>query len=253
MLTSVHAGDGVFTCTRMSTGGHQRGWGLAPGEGWLFSVDNDNQRYRLLLELPLPPNGWACLSIGGRLIAASTVGQDLLTTTASFELSPAEAQIISSRYDIPRRDRTRLDEGLQVHFEAEAPWRLGGAMPVVLTLINQGSAPVSVTLGGRYHGVGRDNRFSFTVTAGGVVLPDVGSNLDLGGLSTWSVLAPGETLQIREDVSRWVSPSAPGMLVVDCAFALELSVPRDGFSVAHAHERWERTLQSSLQVEVQEP
>ena len=253
MLSTAHAGDGVFACSRTASGGHQRGWGLAPGEGWLFSVDNDNQRYRLLLELPLPPNGWACLSIGGRLIAASTVGQDLLTTTASFDLSPAEARIVSSRYDIPLRDRVRLDEGLQVRFEAETPWQLGGAMPVVLTLVNQGSAPVSVTLGGRYQGVGRDNRFSFTVTADGTSLPDIGSDLDLGGLSTWSVLAPGESLQIREDVSRWATPSATGVLVVDCVFALELSVPRDGFSVAYAHERWERTLQTSLEVELQAP
>ena len=132
MLSVAHAGDGVFACSRTASGGHQRGWGLAPGEGWLFSVDNDNQRYRLLLELPLPPNGWACLSIGGRLIAASTVGQDLLTTTASFDLSPAEARIVSSRYDIPLRDRVRLAEGLQVRFEAETPWQLGGEMPVVL-------------------------------------------------------------------------------------------------------------------------
>lgn len=226
---------------------------LAPGEGWLFSVDNDNQRYRLLLELPLPPNGWACLSIGGRLIPASTVGQDPLSTTASFDLSPAEAKILSRRYDIPRRDRARLDEGLQVRFEAISPWRVGGAMPVVLTLINQGTDPVSVTLGGRYRGAGRDNRFSFTVTADGGPLPDIGNGLDLGGLSTWSVLAPGESLKIREDVSRWAVPSSPGMLEVDCVFALELSVPRDGFSVAHAHERWERTLRSSLQVELVAP
>jgi hypothetical protein len=248
MLTAA-AEDGVFTCTRTDTGGHRRGWTLSPGEGWLFSVDNDNKRYRLLLEVPLPSGSWACLSIGGRLIPASSVGQDLLAATASFELTPAEANIISSRYTIPRRDRVRLDEGLQVRFEAESTWTAGGAMPVVLTLENLGSVPVAVTLGGRYRGVGRDNRFSFSVTGPAGTLPDIGSNMDFGGMSSWSVLAPGERLQIREDVARWATlPS--GRYTVDCAFDLELSVPRDGFSMEYAHERWERTLTSSLSVEV---
>ena len=172
LLTAAHAGDGVFVCTRSASGGHRKGWTLSPGEGWLFSVDNDNQRYRLLLELPLPPESWACLSIGGRLIAASSVGQDLLATTASFDLTPAEARIISRRYDIPRRERVQLDAGLTVRFEAESAWTVGGPMPVILVLENQGSEAVAVTLGGRYRGAGRDNRFSFSLSHDGQALPD---------------------------------------------------------------------------------
>jgi hypothetical protein len=249
MLTQAHATDGVFSCIRTDTGGYEKGRTLALGEGWLFSVDNDNQRYRLMLELLLPPDSWACLTIGGRLIAATSVGQDMLATSASFELTPAEASILSSRLSIPRKDRTRLDEGLQVRFES-ADWTVGGAMVVVITLENRGDAPVAITLGGRYRGAGRDNRFSFVVTGPSGALPDIGTDMDLGGLSTWAVLAPGEHLQVQEDVSRWTVLAVPGTYTVDCSFDLELSVPRDGFSMAYAHERWERTVASSLTVMV---
>ena len=253
IIAVADAGDGVVVCTRTDAGTHRRSWRLSPGAGWLFSVDNNNQRYRLLLELPLPPDSWACLAIGERLIPASSVGQDLLATTASFELTPSEADAIAALYELPRRDRVRLDEGLEVDFTAEEPWVVGGAMPVVLTLTNQGTDPVVVTLGGRYRGAGRDNRFLFAVSAEGVPLPDVGSSMDLGGLSTWSVLAPGESLQVREDVARWAQPTAAGAYSVDCRFDLELSVPRDGFSVEYAHERWERQLTERMVVEIQQP
>ena len=250
MLLSAQAADGLRACRYDRHGALLPGWALTPAAGWLFSVANDNQRYWLVVELALLPESWACLSLGGSLLGAASIGQDGTNSTATFALSPGQAAQVAALLSLPMRDRVRLDEGISAHFAVPESWRVGGEMPLTLVLRNQGAAAVAVTLGGRDRGTGRDNRFHFTAAQDGQALPGIGSALDTGGLTTIAVLSPGEELRISADVSRWTTLPAPGTYTLRCSFALELSVPRQGFSVEHAHERWDVAVEEELTVTV---
>ena len=74
-----------------------------------------------------------------------------------------------------------------------------------------------------------------------------------GGMSTWSTIAPGASLRISEDVSRWNTPTTAGSYNLQCLFDLALHVPREGFSMTYAHERRERRLETTLAVEIAVP
>ena len=98
--------------------------------------------------------------------------------------------------------------------------------PAIVTLVatNTGPTTVGFLIGGRQRGP-RDNRFTFSVTRDGVVLP-IKDGFDFGGLAYYKSLAPGERAEVSADLRSWVALDRPGRYTVAAAHETELS--KDG-------------------------
>jgi hypothetical protein len=87
------------------------------------------------------------------------------------------------------------------------------AIPVMLEIVNLGGTPVAFMAGGKNRGE-RDNQFGFTAYDGLAAVPDTGSPVHFGGLSSKVTLGPGETWKKEVDLRKWFSFEKRGVYEV---------------------------------------
>jgi hypothetical protein len=106
------------------------------------------------------------------------------------------------------------------------------AIPVTLEILNLGSTPVVFMPGGKNRGE-RDNQFGFTAYDGLAAVPDTGSPVHFGGLSSQVKLASGETWRKEVDLRKWFSFKKPGAYEVTGTYEINFVDPdsRDWFVI----------------------
>ena len=236
---------------------------------FVYSIDNDNERYSLTVVGPLsgsedpdaivvtgaPNDPPVEIHFGGEALTLSPWGHDSTHRSWTAELTPDEATEIADAIGVTRQDRRDLEPGLQMDFTGPEEITAGSPVPIVFTITNGGSEDLRVATGGAYRGSGRDNRFSFTITRDGELVPDIGSSMNLGGLGSNLDLVPGASVTQEADATAWAAFDEPGTYVIECSFEVELSVPYDASvyveHLAHAHERWVTTATGTVEVVVE--
>jgi hypothetical protein len=223
-------------------------------EAGVFSIANANDRYVGVVQLEkLPKDGPVLVLASGEVTSnswGSQFGDSPGKGAASFEFDRGRADEVAKLWGVTRRDRVQLGAGLFGRWKAKGPFVVGKPMPIVLTLENTGTAAVWFNTGGRQRGP-RDNRFMFGASRdGGAPLP-VKDAPDFGGLGSVQPLEPGKSIQVSEDLTRWIAVDRPGSYKVTCRYELELTTGTDGGSwPAHGHELWDWATDDVIDVTV---
>jgi hypothetical protein len=135
------------------------------------------------------------------------------------------AQAFAKYFGVALRLRTRPVNKLVTTFTpARDAFTPDEIVPVMMEIVNGGSDVVSFTVGGSNRGR-RDNQFSFTARGPTGVVPDTGDSFNLGGLSYFQKLRPGETFRKEVDLRKWFTFSQPGVYSITGAFVLEFTDP----------------------------
>jgi hypothetical protein len=168
-----------------------------------------------------------------------------------FEIDRAAADRLMKILYVPRRDRRRLGAGLHATF---APKRqafpVGAPIDVEAWFINDGPDAVAVRFGGAYRGSGRDNNFSFQVSKGGKVLPDVGTSRNFGGPTMFVLIEARAEHHVSVDLRAWAAFDEPGTYDVRGTYAAQLAPDTGGFDKNREHERWDLPITQTFTVEV---
>ncbi|MBW2254894.1 MAG: hypothetical protein JRI25_09905 [Deltaproteobacteria bacterium] len=218
------------------------------GPNYLYSVDNDNQRYGLQVRhAQVFGESWAYLRLGDHTWKASTVGNSQGGAVVGFDLDRTAADASAALLSVPRRDREPLDAGVVGTFHA-APAPIGGPAPITLRVAKLGGPPVSLVTGGAAGGV-RDERFSFEVRRDGVLLP-TRKALGFGSARAARRLADGDVAEVTTDLALWVDLDAPGVYSVKCLYDGGLEPEGGVRGPENLHLRWDLVLTGEISLVV---
>lgn len=215
----------------------------------VFSISNANDRYAAVAPLVKLPQNQPYLMLPGGPRGAASWGSGFGSArggSASFHLDRASADALAAIWRIERKDRRPLGAGLVGSWRAAQPLRLGSPLEITLKVQNTG-APVGFSVGGRQRGP-RDNRFAFTIEAGGKVLPVIDAP-DFGGPLAFRLLKSGDSVELTADLARWIRLETAGSYRVRCSYQAEL-VPGQELPQwpERGHETWDLTLTDSIDI-----
>jgi hypothetical protein len=165
------------------------------------------------------------LELGDRRIKSSGIGRDSTGPSVDLQVDRETAIALAHALSIPLHERHQLDAGMR--YTWRFPHAISPNAPATITLVatNTGPTTVGFEIGGRQRGP-RDNRFTFAVTRDdGTALPQK-DGWDLGGISYYKQLAPGESAEVSADLESWVRLDRPGRYTVTASHETELS--KDG-------------------------
>lgn len=192
------------------------------------AVDNDNQLFSVILRKSAPFS-MDCLDLAlyvdGFLARCrgSSFGGGSYTINATAP-APA-AQAFAKYFGVALRLRTRPANDLVTTFTpARDSFTPDEVVPVMMEIVNAGGDAVSFRVGGSNRGP-RDNQFSFTARGPTGAVPDTGDSFNLGGLSYFQKLRPGETFRKEVDLRKWFTFFQPGVYSITGAFDLEFTDP----------------------------
>jgi hypothetical protein len=208
-----------------------------PTELVMLSSSNDNQRWMLWVVLPKQrESDYQYLHVDNDWWSSQGTGYDQEGTKTTFQLDRGAAHRVAEAFAIPMHERSKLDDDIRYVWRIPAKASLDKtiAIPVVMRVENQGKTPVGFLVGGRQRGA-RDNRFIYTIKRNGkaVTIKDAP---DFGGISTYTKLDPGKSLDIScADLRAWHDLDIPGYYTIEARFEGELS--KDGKFPTTAAER----------------
>jgi hypothetical protein len=226
---------------------------VRPKRTVLFSEDNANTRFQLLVEFP--SGGHRCVDgavvLGTSAVSSNGYGSNGRDCSLSFQLDATLATSAARVMRVARQDRRPAGVRVQGTFAPSAAvYRAGQLVEIVLTLQNPVGAPrVLRHQGGRQRGP-RDNQFSFRITRDGQPVPEV-PGMDFGGLGGAAPFDPGQSAQLRAPLDRWGDVSRPGHYVVECAYETQFSP--DGarpYDDADRGAIWDRSFQGRITFDV---
>lgn len=115
---------------------------------------------------------------------------------------------------------------------SKSRYKAGEPVEVSLKITNVGDTPFAFQQGGKQRGP-RDNQFTFSADEEGEkMLPDIGSPRHMGGLSSYTKLAPGESVEILVDLSNWFNFERGKHYRIYGSYWMELVDP-DGIRSSH--------------------
>ena len=220
----------------------------------VFSIANRNDRYAAVVALAAVPTDPPMLAVAAGMVPARSWGSgfgDAGGGSVTYEVDRATADELCAAWRITRGDRVPLGDGLVGAWRPRAqPFLRGQPMELVLAVSQTSATPVAMTLGGRQRGA-RDNRFAFTVSRGGLVLPIIDAP-DFGGIMTYRVMARGDQVELVADLRAWATIDQPGRYKVTCRHAVELSPTIAGAPWPdHGHDTWDHTFDATLAIDVE--
>jgi hypothetical protein len=227
---------------------------VTPISRGIFSSSNDNDVYTAVVELPLLPAGAPTLVLATTPLPAASWGSGFGKGkgSASFSLDRAGADALAAVWQVARKDRTPLGDGLVATWRAKArTFRAGKAMSIAVTIKNTSATPVGFQMGGMLFN-GRDDHFHFEASRAGVVVPPIERGGVAGGGSfVFKALQRGDAVTLVEDLGQWVTLTRPGVYQVACEFrALLVPGTRGASWPDHGHEEWRRVFAKTLTIRV---
>ncbi|MEK7468445.1 MAG: hypothetical protein AAB074_13630 [Planctomycetota bacterium] len=221
-------------------------------EARITSQDNPNREFWLTLKVPFAEGLDTfrhVLVVKGRAWLQTGSGTEARTASwLDFPISGKEnAEAVAAHFKIKPALRTHPGHLLAVSFvPKQKEFDADGAKIVTLRIENVGSKTVFFQDGGRNRAA-RDNQFVFRATDGDKVLPDIGSDAHLGGLSVIRELKPGEIFEKEIDLAKWFALEKPGVAFVHGSFLLEFSESRE-----YKHTVWEDWATAEFLVRINE-
>jgi hypothetical protein len=216
----------------------------------VISISNANDRYLGWVQVPTAETAPWFLSLDGRLLPAGSWGNSGVVT---FKLDRREADALAAIWNVPRQDRRPLDTGLVFQWRArQQPFRVGAPMEIVLRVENAGPKVIGFSIGGASRGITRSNRFAFRVEQQGRSLPLIVAH-DFGGIFSYRALAPGDSVEVSDNLAEWTPLDTAGSYHVRCFYRAELALGRSGAGGAwpdHAHEAWELEIAGAVDIVV---
>jgi hypothetical protein len=187
----------------------------------VYSIDNANTRFQVMLRTDSTHDQFPTLELGDRKLKANGYGGDSTGSFVDLEVDRADAAAIAAGLRVPLHERARLDADM--HYAWRFPGSIRKGAPAIVTLVatNTGTAPVGFEIGGRQRGP-RDNRFAFTATRDGIALA-IKDAPDLGGLSYFKRLGPGESAEVSADLRGWIELDRPGQYAISATHETDLS------------------------------
>lgn len=216
----------------------------------LYSIANANDAYSLEID-GRPPCPELVVVAGGTIIAASGSGSDGRHCSISFRLDRAAADRMATALGTPRLDRALIGERLAGRFvPTRTSYARSEPIQIRLVIANPAGAPeIDRQVGGRQRGP-RDNQFDFRVWRNGVELPRIEA-YDFGGVTGFSPIPPGGTVESSERLDRWADVSAPGHYRIECSWDTDLVEHGvSGFDAANRHRVWSRRFTGIVELDV---
>ncbi|HJL19383.1 MAG TPA: hypothetical protein RMH99_27200 [Sandaracinaceae bacterium LLY-WYZ-13_1] len=231
-------------------GAHARlGRRIRPRRAVVYATDNTNRRHHVDVR-HRPPCGDGVLRLGADAVISESRGGDSQGCSLGFTLDSVLAARAASVLGVPRQDRRPI--GARVRGAFRAPSRVPAGAPVTIELVLEnpsGASAVQHQVGGRNRGP-RNNRFDFAVRRDGRPVARADA-FDLGGITGFVELAPGERYTVSAELGRWADVTVPGRYVVECAFETDFApVGIRPFEHAHLGDRWTRTFRGTVRFEV---
>ncbi len=200
------------------------------GDVSLWSLSNQNDRFRVQMEQAGPVDGEGRLAIyvdGVCEVVGSTSGspgkekRQLMAVVEGLE----NAKKLFSQLRAKLKLRKHPGHQLLVSWKPQrASYKVGEPVTLELAIKNVGSTTVRFIEGGQQRGA-RDNQFGFTAFSGsghGKPIPDTGDPRHFGGIGAFREIKPGETFRKQVDVTKWFKFEETGTYEITGIYELEL-------------------------------
>lgn len=135
---------------------------------------------------------------------------------------------------------------------SKSRYKAGEPVELGFKITNVGDAPFAFQQGGKQRGA-RDNQFTFSAEeVGEKMLPDIGSPRHMGGLSSYTKLSPGESVEILVDLSNWFNFECGKHYRIYGSYWMELVDP-DGIKSSHLPRYlWNDTVSDAFDIGMEE-
>lgn len=202
----------------------------------IWSLSNDNERFRLMLDKagPFNPQEKHAIWIADvcERIASYYEPDHEGRVTAIIDIQGRAAiEKIADALEVQVQLREHPGHQLRIDWKpTQESFRVGEPIVLELVITNVGQTTVRFIEGGQQRGP-RDNQFRFVAFAGdgrGASVPDTGSSVNFGGKGVFRTLEPGAVFRKRVDLSKWFQFKNPDTYLVTGIYELELAPPDFG-------------------------
>ena len=198
---------------------------------WLRSESNQNDAFAMSLEkdgvfsranqsMALCVTDY-CTTFSGEGSNTNTNVYSIDTWFSSLQAANAYAKFLGTTVKM----RAHPGHMLATRFIlAKDSYSMDEALPIKLEIKNVGTSDITFEAGG--HGSARSNQFGFTAYMGTPV-PDTGQSFNLGGLSSFRTLKPGQTFTDDVDLRKWFTFKTPGTYQITGTYELSIRAPEE--------------------------
>lgn len=194
----------------------------------LQSRSNDNQQFYLSLEKKeafSQDYSNIVLCAGGHCLSFNSGGSGGMFTIGAQLNSAETAEAVAKFLGIEIRKRKHPGHLFSVRYVlSKESFSQDEAIPATLEITNLGTSPAVFMPGGKNRGE-RDNQFGFTAYDGVTAVPDTGSPVHFGGLSSKTTIQPGETWKKDLDLRKWFTFKKPGVYEVTGTYEMNFVEP----------------------------
>lgn len=187
----------------------------------IVSQDNFNSRYWINLKpVPYSKKEFHGLILKGQkftLVSSGNGATGEILDSISFYADSKVVTNVASALQITPKIRKHPGHKLQARFVCND---MVTNTTITLEITNRGDSMVIFHDGGMNRGM-RNNQFGFAGFRGCKPLPDIGSPVNFGGISTYVTLKKGETFQKRVDLTKWFDLSEKGYYNITGTFYME--------------------------------
>jgi len=197
----------------------------------LLSDDNANSRFQLQLTIPydpsLNPDTYLLVIAGREYRQGGSGASGKQTSSLTFQiLEDDNAKQVARYFDIPIAYHRHPGHKLRVTFTpTQQSFGSGTEVTAVLRITNVGAEPIAFRKGGRNRG-SRDNQYIFAAHRYGQPVPEIGTNMHMGGLSSKYVLQPAATFEDTISLSKWFAFDTSGYYDIHGSYFLDFVEPQ---------------------------
>lgn len=196
----------------------------------LYALDNGNTQFRLSLRVPhdVYANGpWPILVVDGIAFKPNGSGSNAdQTSWLMFPMSGLpRAEQVAKDLATPLFRREHPGYALRVTFApSKEKFVVGEDVTVTVRIENVGDDTISFVCGGRNRAA-RDNQYIFSAYLRNEQVPDIGTTMHFGGLSSVRSFGPGEAFEHTVNLKKWFAFDQPGRYEIFGLFYLEFKKP----------------------------
>ena len=209
-------------------------WGVAPLEVSIRSQDNGNARFDVQIKVAYDTriseaNLGTVMMCGGQSFAMAGGGsQGKEASFTGFNVQGQEsADHVAKYFGAPVRSRRHPGYAFRTTFITEKEsYNPGDEVVATLRIENVSDQTITFQKGG-HNRAERDTQFRFMAHLNFKGVPDVGSDLNFGGLSVKRTLKPHEIFEDKIVLNKWFAFKDPGSYVILGSYLMQFHEPED--------------------------